>query len=473
MVKNEVDIVKDWVVYHTSIFGLKNVFVVDNMSTDGTYEVLKSLNVSVFRSNDYRKKGVYMTNFSKKFSNEVIVPIDIDEFITVYDGRGAVSCELILPYFSILPKAAVYKMNYVQVQCSKDYSRATLEATRGEFDDQGSFAKSFFNTSLFKGNIDHGNHYKTNNYFLSRFVLVHYHNRNKSQIVKKTKDNIQGLGYDLNNRTQLQHIINHHGDGNHHVKNWLKMMDGTYEFPYSPYGNVDITALAKKILQLTTKTNVVGVVSRYNESLDWMLEHPFNQLKYIVYNKGSNENFCKCNVVTVVNLPNIGRCDHTFLYYIVHNYHTLHPIVVFLPGSIDIAFKKEKAGRIVNHIVRTDRCAFVVNEWGDVRERFADFTLDEWQCIHNANVTENDEKKLTPCALRPFGKWYDAHFGNLRTDFYGLHGIFSVHANMVRRRSVAEYQSLLDEVSVSSNPEVGHYLERGWGAVFGSGFDIV
>ena len=43
MVKGESDIVEDWVLYHGSIFGYKNIYVIDNYSRDGTYEILLKL----------------------------------------------------------------------------------------------------------------------------------------------------------------------------------------------------------------------------------------------------------------------------------------------------------------------------------------------------------------------------------------------------------------------------------------------
>ena len=41
MVKDEVDIVNDWIIYHASMFGYDNIYVIDNYSTDGTYELLQ------------------------------------------------------------------------------------------------------------------------------------------------------------------------------------------------------------------------------------------------------------------------------------------------------------------------------------------------------------------------------------------------------------------------------------------------
>ena len=37
MVKDEVDIVEHWINYHGKLFGYENLFIVDNMSSDGTH----------------------------------------------------------------------------------------------------------------------------------------------------------------------------------------------------------------------------------------------------------------------------------------------------------------------------------------------------------------------------------------------------------------------------------------------------
>ena len=63
------------------------------------------------------------------------------------------------------------------------------------------------------------------------------------------------------------------------------------------------------------------VVARYNETLGWLNEYPFNQFKYIIYNKGDNYTFVKTGVQQIINLENVGRCDHTYLYHIIENYN--------------------------------------------------------------------------------------------------------------------------------------------------------
>ena len=43
-------------------------------------------------------------------------------------------------------------------------------------------------------------------------------------------------------------------------------------------------------------SNIEIIVSRYNEDLKWTTENIFNEFKYVVYNKGINDNFEKTNV---------------------------------------------------------------------------------------------------------------------------------------------------------------------------------
>ena len=88
--------------------------------------------------------------------------------------------------------------------------------------------------------------------------------------------------------------------------------------------------------------NVEIIIARFNEDLSWTIESPFNLFQYIVYNKGNNENFIKTNVKQIINIENVGKNDHTFLYHVTENYVNLSNITVFFPGSLNMVFKKKK-----------------------------------------------------------------------------------------------------------------------------------
>lgn len=136
------------------------------------------------------------------------------------------------------------------------------------------------------------------------------------------------------------------------------------------------------------------IVSRYNEDLKWTLEKPFDQFKYIVYNKGNNENFEKKNVKEIISIPNVGKCDETYLHHIIDNYNNLADINVFLPGSLDLKYKKRIARKLLKEIIDTNNAVFIsLNEY-DIKKLHYNFKLDEYKTKHSSNRTLNPEAEL-------------------------------------------------------------------------------
>jgi hypothetical protein len=263
MVKGENDIVKDWVMYHGNLFGYTNLYVIDNMSRDGTYESLVELKnqygIHIYRSNDYKKKGDYMTYFIQTYcKNEYAFPIDIDEFIVLYNkNNNTISCdnETIYKYIKQLPPSNAYKMNYIfsKILIENGYKRV-VDVTFGRYEDRKSHAKTFFKSNLFKGTIDHGNHYNTNDYYLTNFCLIHYHCRNLDQMKKKIYNNVSGLGYPVFNLNALNNIIAKNSiiPGNHHIRNQIKVLKNKYNIPIEPrlLNDICLNPISKKILSI-------------------------------------------------------------------------------------------------------------------------------------------------------------------------------------------------------------------------------
>lgn len=216
------------------------------------------------------------------------------------------------------------------------------------------------------------------------------------------------------------------------------------------------------------KNNVEIVVARYNEDLYWLNEYPFNQFEYIVYNKGDNENFHKTNVKEIVELPNIGRCDHTYLYHIIKNYDNLSNVVVFFPGSVDMANKKPKAVRILEYIIKTnyENAFFLGTHHNSLREAYAGFKLDNYSCSYHQNYNKNPENRLQFCKIRPYGKWYNFFFKDIVAHWVTFGGIFSIDKRDILQHPIDRYQFIIQTVSIHSNPEAGHYIERSWCAIF-------
>jgi hypothetical protein len=212
-------------------------------------------------------------------------------------------------------------------------------------------------------------------------------------------------------------------------------------------------------------SKVTIIVSRFNENLNWINEFPFNQFKYIVYNKGFNEDFEKNNVIKIVKLENIGRCDHTYLYHIIENYHNLSDIIVFFPGSIDMQDKKKKGIEILKNIINSnfDHAYFHGHYTENLREVFKDFKLDNWISYQFEN---NNDKLLLKCRIRPYYNWYKYFFGNTNAHWYTFNSIFSIDKRDIIQHPITKYQFIIQPISTHSNPEAGHYIERSWGAIF-------
>ena len=210
------------------------------------------------------------------------------------------------------------------------------------------------------------------------------------------------------------------------------------------------------------------IISRYNEDLKWTTNDIFNNYKYTVYNKGLNEDFEKTNIKQIINIKNEGRCDHTYLFHIVSNYNNLSDITVFLPGSLDMEYKKNKAIDMLTRIKNNDnKKAVFIGEYNkNIKNSFYNFKLDEWKSSNPQNFTINDESLLKLSKIRPFGKWYQYYFNNLLINYFSYWGIFSIDKRDIIQHPVQKYVIFLKQLESSSNPEVGHYIERSWGAIF-------
>ncbi len=209
------------------------------------------------------------------------------------------------------------------------------------------------------------------------------------------------------------------------------------------------------------------VVARYNEDLRWLQNEPFNNYNYIVYNKGDNNAYYKSKKCKgEFQLKNVGRESHSYLTYIINNYDKLKDITVFFPGSLDMESKIERGEKIIKLIEDNNSAVFLSTNQENVKKDLYSFQLDNYQSTYANNRSLTANEKLTSANVRPYGKWFESKFGDLRIKNIAWGGIFSVSKEDILRKPESYYESLLNDLNEGSNLEVGHYFERSWEAVF-------
>ena len=211
--------------------------------------------------------------------------------------------------------------------------------------------------------------------------------------------------------------------------------------------------------------NIIIIISRYNENLEWLKDEPFNKYPVIIYNKGPNDDFYKPEkLIKIVKLENIGREGHTYLYHIINNYDNLYNVNIFLPGSAVNEHKKQHTRTLFNHIEENNKAVFLSHN--TTLDYFYDFTLETYSSSDDNNRTLNPENMLEISPIKPFGKWFEHNFNNIDLRYYTFGGMFSVSKEDIIQHPKSHYEKLIKYIDNSSNPEVGHYLERSWYAVF-------
>jgi hypothetical protein len=215
------------------------------------------------------------------------------------------------------------------------------------------------------------------------------------------------------------------------------------------------------------------VVSRYSENLEWLKDEPFNKHTYIVYNKGDNDDYYKSDKFKEeIKLKNVGRESHTYLSHIINNYDnkTFAKITVFLPGSVELEHKYNRAKQIFNEINAGNKdvdlfsCVLMDKP---VRDVFKNFTIDKYLSSNNNNKINNDDE-IYKSNIRPFGKWYEKLFNNINNEnrCFTQNAMFAITKDTILKKPKSYYMNLIKYVDRHHNHESGHYFERAWDAVF-------
>ena len=201
------------------------------------------------------------------------------------------------------------------------------------------------------------------------------------------------------------------------------------------------------------------IISRYKEDISWLSNH--KEFDVFIYNKGPK--IRDCEFQKIINLKNVGRESHTWIYHIISNYDNLSDNNIFLQGSLDdlncMAYKQPS-----DYIKFIDKYGFVASRYG---------ILGPFHWTRNIGIENNpkykndwESKKISRSEIgfRKFAKKLFPKIPLFVSTSYG--GCFAVKKESIRKYNISFYKNLLTFLNYHINPIEGHYMERLWCYMF-------
>ena len=184
----------------------------------------------------------------------------------------------------------------------------------------------------------------------------------------------------------------------------------------------------------------------------------------LVYAKNSEKICNSRGKWETVTKPNLGREQGTYADYVVEHYNNLPDKIIFTPASLQ---KHDRLNRFKTLLASGE--ATCANTSTHPR---SSTVLDEEREFRIHSYDGN----IVPNAVGTLSQWYNKFVGDFESD--RMHrtcftGMLATTREHIHRHPVQYYQDLADQVNVSSNPEVGHFMERSMGSIFAApGTDV-
>lgn len=219
--------------------------------------------------------------------------------------------------------------------------------------------------------------------------------------------------------------------------------------------------LAAKVFP-QSQTSVEIVVARHGEDVAWVYEFAPYVDKITVYDKSpADKKITKSSTskVSFVDSENVGREAHAYLSHIVDNYESLSGNVIFTQANF------------VDHMPRSQ---FVDLLRGDPRPTnngldctWSSTVMDTHKWTPTDNYAPDQEMKPAGMTLGKFFMKFISEDLVPESDIkWWQNAIFTVPADRIRAVPLERYQTLLGMLEAHTNPELAHYMERFWYALF-------
>lgn len=226
MQKNEEELLKKWVSYHSYLVGHKNLYIYDNGSnSEVTIEELDSLEklgVNIIRDKntkqDYENRGNIFCEKIKELDDnaqyDFYMPIDCDEFLAVLDKDGNISCDSMAFKYSL----SKYKKNQELLMIDAQFYNSSVSPM---WFNKQPYRKCFFKRDSISS-LDQGFHWGkvTTSSKEQRTNIIHFHFHNKPFEIAKShaEEKLQGRVENFN----IETLRNYKGAGFHLVRFFLE-----------------------------------------------------------------------------------------------------------------------------------------------------------------------------------------------------------------------------------------------------------
>ncbi len=234
------------------------------------------------------------------------------------------------------------------------------------------------------------------------------------------------------------------------------------------------------------------VVSHCKSDLDWLsgFTREYDVESIHIISKCGRPVIGAPESATIEVLPNIGRCDHSYAYYIttvldqkVAEEDAADAVVVFLKDDISQGnFHQSGSWNDFGSLVRLASsengfaCGIIPGEVDFGLHRFFlsayheketlfDFSMDEYSRNIKGYVTDESNFKSKYDTL---GSWYESLGVKVSTPelvqvCYG--GVFAAKVGNIRKKDKAIWHAVEKSLSRGNNIQEGHYAERSWASL--------
>jgi len=207
------------------------------------------------------------------------------------------------------------------------------------------------------------------------------------------------------------------------------------------------------------------VISRYNENLDWVVNIDYNIYDVFIYNKGNkltNSYNCK-----IIELDNIGRESHTYLFHIINNYYKLPEKIIFTQGYPFDHVQPSFINDVNNFIYNRNNFHYFSKDILSIKYvKESDNFIETG--ILNGNMWKNFHQLNSP--IKKVMEKLFQNFDYKKLDIlFGTGAIYGLNTKLILKHDQQFYLNCIEILNNSLNivnPEEGHIFERLWFYIF-------